>query len=117
MIICKSGPSIPSYLRRRMSHQKVVDHIIVGLGLAGAAMALQLIRRGKKIVVFDVQSNNRASTVAAGLFNPVSGKMMTKSWRADDLFPYLVDFYKEAERFTSQHFFHPGPIYIPDRSV
>jgi glycine oxidase len=100
-----------------MSNEKLVDHIIVGLGLSGAAMALQLIRRGKKVVVFDLPSDNRASMVAAGLFNPVSGKMMTKSWRADDLFPYLADFYTEAEQLTSQRFFHPGPVYIPFRSV
>jgi glycine oxidase len=100
-----------------MSNQTHVDHIIVGLGLAGAALALQLIARGKKIVVFDEPADNRASRVAAGLFNPISGKLMVKTWRADDLFPYLTYFYRNAEQITSQKFFHPRNIYIPFRSI
>jgi len=100
-----------------MTSQTSVDHIIVGLGLAGAAIALQLLRRGKKIAVFDIPAGNRSSSVAAGLFNPISGKMMTKSWRADDLFPYLTGFYQDAEQTTSQSFFHLRSMYIPFRSA
>ena len=100
-----------------MRNQNRVDHIIVGLGLSGAALALQLIARGKTIAVFDEPANNRASSVAAGLFNPISGKLMVKTWRADDLFPYLIDFYSKAEQITSQKFFHPRHIYIPFRSI
>jgi glycine oxidase len=100
-----------------MQNQKRVDCIIIGLGLSGAAVALQLIRAGKKIAVFDVPGNNHSSRVAAGLFNPIAGKLMVKTWRADDLFPYLVDFYRDAERLTSQRFLHEKPIYIPFRSV
>lgn len=100
-----------------MHDQRQVDHIIIGLGLSGAAVALQLARQGKTIAVFDVPRRNRASRVAAGLFNPVSGKMMTKTWKADDLFPYLTVFYQEAEQLTGQRFLHQKPLYIPFRTV
>jgi glycine oxidase len=94
-----------------------VDHIIVGLGLSGAALSWQLISRGHKVVVFDVAADNRSSAEAAGLFNPVTGKLLNKTWIADTLFPYLHDFYSRVERLAFEKFFHPGPVYIPFRSV
>lgn len=90
-----------------------VDHIIVGQGLAGSCLAIQLLNRGKKLVVFDEPRKNRASAVAAGLFNPITGKRMIKSWMADEIFPYLFQFYSAGERFLGKKFFHPVPIYRP----
>lgn len=87
--------------------------IIVGLGLAGAALAVQLIRRGKSVVVFDPVEGNRASRVAAGLFNPVTGKLMVKTWKADTLFPALLEFYSDVSRMTGKNFLHQKPIFIP----
>ena len=57
-----------------MTSPRHVDYIIVGQGLAGSAVAVQLLRAGKKIVVFDRPESNKASHVAAGLFNPITGK-------------------------------------------
>ncbi len=94
-----------------------VDYIIVGQGLAGSAVAIQLSKLGKKIVVIDNTDKNISSTVAAGLFNPVTGKKMVKTWLADALFPYLHNFYREAEALTHSSFFHPMPLYRPFISV
>lgn len=94
-----------------------MDYIIIGLGIAGAALALQLRRRGCKVVIFDEPYEHQASRVAAGLFNPITGKLMTKTWNADVLFPYLHDFYREAEKETGAKFFHPMPICIPFVSI
>jgi glycine oxidase len=96
---------------------KHVDYIIVGFGLAGAALALQLRKRGRSVLIFDEPYEQQASRVAAGLFNPVTGKLMQKTWNADELFPYLHDFYKEAEQLTGERFFYPMPICIPFRSI
>ena len=88
----------PNYLihfwRSEMNEQ--IDYIIVGQGLAGATLALQLLKREKKIMVIDRPDLNRASRVAAGLFNPVTGQNCVRTWRADKLFPYLHKFYREA---------------------
>ena len=46
------------------------DYLIVGQGLAGSCMALQLLKRGKKILVIDQPHTNSSSMVAAGMFNP-----------------------------------------------
>jgi glycine oxidase len=93
------------------------DHIIVGQGLAGTCLALQLIRQGKKIIVFDEPEKNRASAVAGGLFNPITGKRLTKSWNADEIFAYLFTFYKEAELSLDRQFFYPQPVYQPFISI
>ncbi|HLZ16847.1 MAG TPA: FAD-dependent oxidoreductase [Cyclobacteriaceae bacterium] len=93
------------------------DHIIVGQGLAGSCLALQLARQGKKILVFDEPGKNRASAVAAGLFNPITGKFLKPAWMADRIFPYLFDFYREAEKLLGHKFFFPQPIYRPFVSI
>jgi glycine oxidase len=96
---------------------KAADYIIVGQGLAGSCLALQLLFRGKKILVIDRQHPNAATLVAAGLFNPITGRKMAKTWMADELFPYLFRFYKKAEAFTNSRFFHPMPLFRPFVSV
>jgi glycine/D-amino acid oxidase-like deaminating enzyme len=90
-----------------------VDYIIVGNGLAGACLALQLHAQGKKLAVFDAPARNRSSALAAGLFNPITGKQMKKTWQADVLFPYLHRFYRDAETTLQQKFFFPVGIYRP----
>ncbi len=94
-----------------------VDYILAGQGLAGSAVAVQLLRRNKSIVVFDDPSSNNSSRIAAGLFNPVTGKKMVKTWLADTLFPYLQRFYREVENETGEHFFHEIPLYRPFLSI
>jgi glycine/D-amino acid oxidase-like deaminating enzyme len=94
-----------------------VDYIIVGQGLAGSAVAMQLLKRGKKILVIDEPSRNNSSRVAAGLFNPITGKNTVKTWMADDLFPCLHQYYREVEKLTGKKFFYPLPIYKPFASV
>jgi glycine/D-amino acid oxidase-like deaminating enzyme len=96
-----------------MSTAKQIDSIIVGQGLAGSALALQLIKRNKKILVIDRLSANSPSRIAVGLFNPITGRHMVKTWLADQLFPYLHDFYKKAEMATQSQFFYPRALYRP----
>jgi glycine oxidase len=96
---------------------KSVDYIIVGFGVAGAALALQLRKRGRSVLIFDEPHEHQASRVAAGLFNPVTGKLMQRTWNAAELFPYLHNFYKEAETITGERFFYPMPICIPFLSI
>lgn len=51
--------------------------------------------------------------MAAGLFNPIAGKFMTKAWLADEIFPSLFQFYTEAEKQLNETFFFPQPVYRP----
>lgn len=95
----------------------MVDYIIIGQGLAGSALALRMMEQGKNFVVFDVPAANRSSAIAAGLFNPVTGKLMTRTWMAETIFPELHQFYYRAEKMLGKRFFYPQPIYRPFLSV
>jgi glycine/D-amino acid oxidase-like deaminating enzyme len=90
-----------------------IDFLIVGQGLAGSALAMKCCERRYKILVFDDPSQNHSSRVAAGLFNPVTGKYMTKTWLADLIFPTLFEYYTAVEGLTRRRFFNPIPIYRP----
>ena len=90
-----------------------IDYIIVGQGLAGSAVAWELLQRGKSIVVFDEKIKNRASANAAGLFNPISGRGMAKAWQADLIFPFFKEFYSLAEKKLNKKFLHLLPLYRP----
>jgi glycine/D-amino acid oxidase-like deaminating enzyme len=92
---------------------ETVDYIIVGQGLAGSSVALQLIKREKKILVIDDSSSNHSSRIAAGLFNPVTGQNLVKTWMADTIFPYLHRYYREVELLTQKRFFQPMKLYRP----
>jgi len=94
-----------------------LDYLIIGQGLAGSALALKLLARSKRILVVDQPNHNVASRIAAGLFNPITGKKMVKTWLADKLFPALHTHYKDAEALTGKNFFYPMPIYRPFASI
>ena len=92
---------------------KEIDYLIVGQGLAGSILAFELLVRDRKVIVIDKKENNKSSAVAAGLYNPITGRKMVKTWRAADLFPYLTNFYSELQDILRDRFFHPMPIYRP----
>lgn len=81
--------------------------------MAGSCLALRLLREEKKIVVFDEPDQNRSSAIAAGLFNPITGKLLTRTWMADQIFPELFKFYQSAENTLDKKFFYPHPLYRP----
>ena len=100
-----------------MNAAQQIDFLIVGQGLAGSALAMRCSKRRYKILVLDDPSQNRSSMVAAGLFNPVTGKKMVKTWLADELFPALHEYYRAVEEDTGCTFLHPMPMYRPFVSI
>ena len=94
-----------------------IDFLIIGQGLAGTAMAYRLQQAGQKVILFDQAEKNQSSRIAAGLYNPVTGKKMVKSWIAEKLFPELEVFYRELENVTRKRFLIPKSIYRPFLSI
>lgn len=86
------------------------DFIIVGQGIAGSVLALELIKRGKSIVVIDKPELSSSSRVAAGIWNPVVFKRLTKSWMIDELTPCLNEFYSSAEKTLNAKFLEERKI-------
>ena len=91
----------------------MVDFLIVGQGIAGSVLALQLLKHGKRILVINNSKTNSASSAAAGIYNPITGGAMVKTWLAEALFPYLTSFYEETAEILGAQFLHPMPIFRP----
>jgi glycine oxidase len=94
-----------------------VDYIIVGQGLAGSCLAVQMLNRGRTFMVIDLPEENTCTVVAAGLFNPVTGQHLVKTWLGDTLFPYLHQFYSRCENEAGTKFFYPMSLYRPFGSI
>ncbi len=87
-----------------------LDYIIVGQGIAGSCLALELLERGKRVAIFDNDWRNAACLVAAGVVNPITGQRLVKSWRSDVAHPYAKTFYKNLENRLDAEFFHNRKI-------
>lgn len=74
-----------------------VDFIVVGQGLAGSVLSLKLIDAGYTVMVIDKPELSSCSKIAAGIWNPIVFKRLTKSWMIDELLPELLTFYKQTE--------------------
>ena len=86
------------------------DYLIVGQGLAGSSLAARLMGMGRKVKVID-DGQNISSWVAAGVFNPITGRRLVKTWKANTLFPSLLEFYQELEDSMGSQFLYERPVY------
>ena len=93
--------------------RRKVDFILVGQGIAGTWLAHELIKRGKNILVVNHETENTSSNKAAGLYNPITGRKMVKTWLASELFANLEENYSELEILLGRKFLHRIPIYRP----
>jgi len=89
------------------------DILIVGQGLAGSLLALELEKREKNVMILDNNPIVSSSKVAAGLYNPITGRKMAKTWLADELFPNLSKYYQDLEKKRNTRFNFTKTIYVP----
>jgi glycine/D-amino acid oxidase-like deaminating enzyme len=89
------------------------EYLVVGSGLAGALLANELLLRGKKVLIFDNPLQASSSSVAGGMFNPVTGKYLTKTWMDENLFTSLFPFYRALEAELNLLFLHETGIFRP----
>src|SRR5690606_2379762 len=80
------------------------DFIIVGRGLAASVLMHQLKRHQLSFVVIGKKELSSSSRVAAGIWNPIVYKRLTKSWMADELIPILNKLYSDCEILLNQKF-------------
>lgn len=73
-------------------------------------LALTLTGCGHHVHVIDKAERSACSKVAAGIWNPVVFKRLTKSWLIDDLLPVMMRFYREQEQRLNCNF-------ITERSI
>lgn len=84
--------------------------VIVGQGIAGSCLALELLARGKKIIIIDDDWKGAACRVAAGVLNPITGKRLVKSWRSDVALPYAKKFFEELQKGLGTDFYKERKI-------
>lgn len=100
-----------------MVTETTFDYLIVGQGIAGTVLAFTLMEEGQRVLVVDQEQPFSTSKVAAGLFNPITGRKPTKTWLGEKLFPFLHSFYPKLEEATKSEFFFPTPIFVPFDTV
>ena len=88
-----------------------LDTLIVGQGLAGSLLAWELLKRGQRVMVLDDAHRGAASTVAAGLFNPVTGQRLVKGPEVDACLPAARACYRELEQALGRALFIEKPLW------
>lgn len=89
------------------------DYIIVGQGIAGSLLAYQLIKADKQVLILNDETIPTSSAVAGGIFNPITGKNLDKTWLADTLFPFFKEFSLSLEKETHTGFYHETNLFRP----
>ncbi|MCE2787975.1 MAG: NAD(P)/FAD-dependent oxidoreductase [Bacteroidota bacterium] len=87
------------------------DILIVGRGLAGTLLSYFCKLQGKSYLIIDQSSPGEASSIAAGMFTPISGKRMAKSWMAETLIPFATQTYIAIEKLLETKLLHNQQIY------
>lgn len=94
------------------------DYLIVGGGIAGCTLYNRLKffdnqtgnKLGKvsdlKVKIIDYSPQNSSSKVAAGIYNPIVFKRLSKSWEIDNLLPEMELFYSEMENIFDTKLLH-----------
>jgi glycine/D-amino acid oxidase-like deaminating enzyme len=82
------------------------DILIVGQGLAGTMLAWEFERAGISFAIADGGHANAATTAAAGIVNPITGRRLVKSWRVDALLPAARTVYREIEAAVGVRLWH-----------
>ena len=85
---------------------KHFDYIIVGRGIAGAVLSLQILEQNKTVLVIDNPELSSCSKVAAGLYNPLVFKKLNKIWLADTVIPIAETFYLSQEKKNKKSFWN-----------
>jgi glycine oxidase len=91
---------------------KHLDAIVVGAGIAGAAISARLFKEGKTFVL--IHSNGQyacASHRAAGLVNPITGKNYNLSWNFPRLLTSATELYQYISNELKIDFFQSRTIY------
>ena len=85
-------------------------YLIVGQGLAGTLLGYRLERAGHELHYQDAPGLPAASSVAAGIVNPITGRRFVKSWQVDELLPAARALYTELEAELGVRIWYDLPL-------
>lgn len=84
--------------------------IVVGAGISGCLMSYLLTKRGVRVYCIDKGQEHSASSVAAGIINPITGKNYIKSWQIDVFLPKAKEIYRQWEQDFNKKVIHEMTI-------
>ncbi|MGQ1910103.1 NAD(P)/FAD-dependent oxidoreductase [Marinifilum sp. RC60d5] len=87
--------------------------LIVGQGIAGSLLAYNMYKAGLNFTIISSPHKSKASDIAAGMFNPLVFKRLTKSWMVDEALPVMVETYEDIESELGHKFLYPMDIIKP----
>lgn len=95
------------------------DVIVLGHGLAGAAFVEACWSRGLRVAMVGAHRAGEASTVAAGLVNPLVLRRLVPSWRVQEILPFSREHYRRMEQREDMAFWHAMPLDVvfPDAAA
>jgi len=83
---------------------KQVDVLIIGQGICGTFLSLELERAGLSYLVIDELRPFSASRAAAGLINPVTGRRLVTTWMIDELLAFAQERYGQLATLLGASF-------------
>ncbi|HXB09328.1 MAG TPA: FAD-dependent oxidoreductase [Puia sp.] len=84
-----------------------VDFLIVGQGICGSFLQLELERAGLSHILIDEALPFTASRIAAGLINPVTGRRLVTTWMIDELLAFAREAYHRLADILGSSFLTP----------
>lgn len=85
------------------------DYIIIGAGIAGTSLALELHKRNQRLLIVDEFKENSSSRVAAGMLSPIVPRNVQKTWKCFEIFPNVYDYYRQWEEILNEKFIYQIP--------
>lgn len=83
---------------------------IVGQGLAGSVLAIELANHGVNVTLSDDGHLSASSMVAAGMWNPLSFKKLNPGWNVAALLEAASETYSKLEHQLGARFYHPTEL-------
>ena len=110
-MICGATSCLQSFLftSHTSNFSKVIDYIVVGLGLSGISFCHQLQKQQHSFVVID-NGKQSASSVGSGLFNPIALKRTKPAWMGHQLMSNSMPTYKVLEIELGVRLIHHASI-------
>ncbi len=92
-------------------HHTTTDVLIVGGGIAACLLAWKLHQQAYKVHIIHHPNIAAASSVAAGLINPVTGQRLVLQAGIEQLLPCAQSLYQSLERHFNTRLYFPCPIW------
>ena len=87
--------------------------VVIGGGIAGIWLAINLLERHEHVVLFDLPKKNTPSRIGAGVINPITGKRAAKTWEVDTFLKHLLLSFESRCFRPIKHLLQPLSLYRP----